>query len=284
MTHLIWALLLSESDELNIVEWRSQSADSVMGTAGTTWGRTRRTGRKNGTKRSVLVEDDGGPLAVVVAGANIDDGKLLERTMDAVVEERPRPDEVAVQHLCLDKGYDHPADRAAAASGGHVPHIRRIGEEKQDYRGRNGRRKARRLTVERTIGWLSRSRGILVRYAKAGEWLWPWWWPAAWNVVEGWAADLKSLVGRVGPHFPRRGLRARAAGYCRGLLGRVERKNGWQVAEHLGGPNPFGVQRLLGRASWDAELALASLAPVPGGGRPRTGPAPPARPKGGRCG
>ena len=73
------------------------------------------------------------------------------------------------------------------------------------------------------------------------------------DVVEGWAADFAGLMGRVGPLFPRRDLRGRASGYVRGLLGRVERKNGWQVAEHLGDPNPFGVQRLLGRASWDAD-------------------------------
>lgn len=64
------------------------------------------------------------------------------------------------------RGTTTPPGHAAAASGGHVPHVRRIGEEKKDYRGRKGRRKARRWVVERTIGWLNRWRGILVRYAK----------------------------------------------------------------------------------------------------------------------
>ena len=40
---------------------------------------------KNGVKRSLLVEADGGPLAVVVAGANVRDDKLLAATLDAVV-------------------------------------------------------------------------------------------------------------------------------------------------------------------------------------------------------
>ena len=59
-------------------------------------------------KRSLLVEADGGPLAVVIAGANVPDFKLLEATLDAVVIERPRPSQSssAPQHLCLDKGYD----------------------------------------------------------------------------------------------------------------------------------------------------------------------------------
>ena len=71
-------------------------------------------------------------------------------------------------------------------------------------------------------------------------------------VVERWAEDFVSLLERVGPCFGRHDLRARAGGYVRGLLGRVERKNGWQVAEYLGDEKPYGVQRLLGRASWDA--------------------------------
>ena len=54
------------------------------------------------------------------------------------------------------------------------------------------------------------------------------------QTVEGWAADFDLLMGRVGPCFSRHDLRGRAGGYVRGLLGRVERKNGWQVAEYLG--------------------------------------------------
>src|SRR4051794_35645638 len=73
------------------------------------------------------------------------------------------------------------------------------------------------------------------------------------DVGEGWAADFDLLMGRVGPCFARADLRGRAGGYVRGLLGRVDRKNGWQVAEYVGDDNPYGVQRLLGRARWDAD-------------------------------
>ena len=73
------------------------------------------------------------------------------------------------------------------------------------------------------------------------------------GVVEGWAEDFRGMLERVGPCFGRRDLRERAEGYVRGLLGRVDRKNGWQLAEYLGDDGPYGVQRLLGRASWDAD-------------------------------
>jgi putative transposase len=55
---------------------------------------------KNGVKRSLLVEADGGPLSVV-AGANVRDDKLLAATLDAMVLKRPEPTEEAHQHLCL---------------------------------------------------------------------------------------------------------------------------------------------------------------------------------------
>lgn len=46
---------------------------------------------KNGVKRSLVVEADGGPLGVVIAGANVHDAKLLKRTLQAIVVPRPRP-------------------------------------------------------------------------------------------------------------------------------------------------------------------------------------------------
>jgi len=119
---------------------------------------------KDGTKKSILVEADGGPLAAVLDGANRHDCKLLEATIDSIVVERPEPEDVE-QHLCLDKGYDNPTGEDAAEEAGYITHIRRIGEEKLDKRGRK-RRKARRWVVERTLAWLQRCRAILIRYDK----------------------------------------------------------------------------------------------------------------------
>jgi putative transposase len=120
---------------------------------------------KKGVKRSVLVEADGGPLSVVVSGANVPDFRLLEATLDAIVVERPSPTDEAPQHLCLDKGYANESSRDALQERGYIAHIRRIGEEKK---GEGGQRRypARRWVVERTLGWLSKCRAILVRYEK----------------------------------------------------------------------------------------------------------------------
>lgn len=112
----------------------------------------------------MIVDGDGGPLGVVVAGANVHDTKLLERTIEAMIVERPDP-RTHEQHLCLDKGYDNPTGHTTVAKKQYTPHIRRIGEEKLDARRRK-RHKARRWVVERTLAWLSKCRAILVRYAK----------------------------------------------------------------------------------------------------------------------
>ncbi len=120
---------------------------------------------KVGVKRSLLVEATGGPLSVVIAGANVPDFELLEATLDAIVVERPEPTERAPQHLCLDKGYDKQPAREVLERHRYVPHIRRIGEEKKDDAGEK-RYPARRWVVERTLGWLSKCRAILVRYDK----------------------------------------------------------------------------------------------------------------------
>ena len=120
---------------------------------------------KSGTKRSVIVDADGGPLGAVVAGANVHDTKLLEATIQAIVVDRPEPTDDEPQHLCQDKGYDNPTGKAAAEKHDFTPHIRRIGEEKLDEKKRR-RHPARRWVVERTLAWLSKCRGILVRYAK----------------------------------------------------------------------------------------------------------------------
>lgn len=73
------------------------------------------------------------------------------------------------------------------------------------------------------------------------------------DVVAQWAEDFADFWERAGQTFPRRDSRARAEGYIRALLGRVERKNGWQMAEYLGLDTPDAIQFLLDRAVWNAD-------------------------------
>ena len=116
-------------------------------------------------KRSLVVEATGGPLGATIAGAKVHDTKLLAATLEAIVVERPPPTAEKPQHLCLDKGYDNPTGHETVAAYQYIPHIRRIGEEKFDPNGQKTY-PARRWVVERTLAWLSKCRGLLVRYEK----------------------------------------------------------------------------------------------------------------------
>jgi SRSO17 transposase len=78
-------------------------------------------------------------------------------------------------------------------------------------------------------------------------------------MISRWAAGLDGLHARLADRFRRPEVRWRARRYLTGLLGPVERKNGWQVAEHVGEAGPRGVQRLLDAARWDAEAVRDDL-------------------------
>ena len=79
------------------------------------------------------------------------------------------------------------------------------------------------------------------------------------EAIEGWRAGLDAVCARIAGRFRRPEVRARARRYLAGLLERVERKNGWQLAEHLGERHPRGVQRLLDGARWDADAVRDDL-------------------------
>ena len=87
----LWALLLSGCEALGAVDWRWQSADGLMNKSrfgGDKRGANPTDRAKPGTKKSLIVERSGGPLGVVIAGANVHDVKLLEATIKG---DRRRP-------------------------------------------------------------------------------------------------------------------------------------------------------------------------------------------------
>lgn len=71
--------------------------------------------------------------------------------------------------------------------------------------------------------------------------------------------ELTALGERLAPRFRRPEVRARVVRYLGALLARVERKNGWQLAEQMGECTPKGVQRLLDGAHWDPDLVRDDL-------------------------
>jgi SRSO17 transposase len=74
-----------------------------------------------------------------------------------------------------------------------------------------------------------------------------------------WAGGLNALVEQIAPRFRRIEVRRRVRAYLQGLLAPVERKNGWQLAEHAGDRTPDAVQDFLARMRWDADQVRDDL-------------------------
>jgi len=99
--------------------------------------------RKQGMKRSVLVEGYGIPLGRVLAGAQRHDSPLLAPTLDLLDDLGPLPDEITVH---LDAGYDSGKTRDALTERGLSGQIAHKGEKAPIQA-------SQRWHVERTIAW-----------------------------------------------------------------------------------------------------------------------------------
>jgi putative transposase len=175
----LWQAGLAEYDELEGIEWEWQAVDGVMtkaplGQDATAKNPTDRA--KMGSKRSMLTDGAGIPLAVAVEGANRHDSRLLVATLDGLVIARPAAEgeesDSHHQHLCLDAAYDSESVREELEARSYEPHIspsdKRKRSERKEARQHPGGR-ARRWVVERTHSWLNRSRRLLVRWEKKTE-------------------------------------------------------------------------------------------------------------------
>jgi hypothetical protein len=77
--------------------------------------------------------------------------------------------------------------------------------------------------------------------------------------LERWPNTFDELQTRVARRFLRPEVRGRVRRHLGALLGRVKRKNGWQMAEQMGEVGPQGAQRLLNAARWDADAVRDDL-------------------------
>jgi putative transposase len=120
-------------------------------------------GKKIGTKRHLLTEQNGVPLSVVITAANTHDMKATTtNTLDSIVIKRRLPS-IKKHHLCLDKGYDFPEIQKASIERRFIPHIRHRGEEQMI---KNIKHTTKRWVEEITNSWHNRFRKLLIRYEK----------------------------------------------------------------------------------------------------------------------
>ena len=120
---------------------------------------------KSGTKRHLVVDRRGIPLAVTQSAANVHDVKMAEATIDAIRpirRPRGRPRQ-RPEKLHADKAYDSKSLRRALRKRGIIPRIARRGIDSSEKLGRY------RWVAERTISWLHRFRRLKVRYERRAD-------------------------------------------------------------------------------------------------------------------
>ena len=167
----VWQAGLSEYDDLKGIQWEWQAVDGAMTKApfaGAATGANPTDRGKCGTKRSLLTDGAGIPLALVVDGANRHDVKLLSATLDGLIISRPEPTVEHPQHTCLDAAYDSTPVYRELLARQYQPHVRSRGQEQREKESIPGYR-ARRWVVERSHSWINRSRRLLVRWEKKVE-------------------------------------------------------------------------------------------------------------------
>jgi len=165
-------LMLRWYDRCRGIDWEWQAADTNLLAAplgGEATGANPTDLGKSGTKRHLLVDGRGTPLAVHLSGAHRHDLKGLRELLGSgVLTPRPKPTERAPQHLCLDKAYDaEEADRLVEELG-YTGHIKRRGQNDEPGVGEPVY-PARRWKVERSISWFENMRKLRIRWEKKVE-------------------------------------------------------------------------------------------------------------------
>jgi transposase len=120
---------------------------------------------KSGAHHHLVTERGGAPLAVLSTAANVNEGTLLARLIDAIPPLRQPPGRPGRPRkrpakLHADKGYASRENRARLRRRGIAPRIARPGIESSARLGRH------RWVAERSFAWLHRNRRLLVRYER----------------------------------------------------------------------------------------------------------------------
>src|SRR5436309_1621836 len=163
-----WLLVLVYYDLEVGIAWKWQALDGVITKAplgGEATGPSPVDRAKAGTKRSVLSDGRGAPLAVVAAGANVPDKTLALETVYGVKGLRPGTGSKRGQHLCVDKGYDYADVIAGIQERDYLLHLKRRREPILEVPPEK-KHPARRWVVERTHAWHNKFRRLLVRWEK----------------------------------------------------------------------------------------------------------------------
>jgi transposase len=163
----LWRALLDTLGHSGLVDWSRASLDSasIPAKKGGKAGPNPVDRGRPGSKRHLLVDGNGTPLAVTLTGAQVHDSKVFEHLIDGVEpirsptgRPRKRPDKVH-----SDKVYDFSRCLEVFRRRGIRARIARRGIDSSERLGRH------RWVVERTLAWLSCYRKLTVRYERRAD-------------------------------------------------------------------------------------------------------------------
>ena len=163
--------ILDRLGEADRIDWERAALDSASVPApggGEKTGPNPTDRGKQGSKRHLVVDGVGVPLAVRLTAANVHDSRMLEELVDAVVPIRqpkgsPGRPRKRPEKLHADKGYDFRRCRETLRQRGIKARISRRGIDTSERLGRH------RWIVERTLAWLGRYRRLKVRYERRAD-------------------------------------------------------------------------------------------------------------------
>jgi len=158
-----WHHALEKYDRFIGLDLRNQSFDcshSKSPLGGQETGLSPVDRRKLGTKKSILIDKNGIPLAISLVGGNVHDSKTIIPTLNNQIYSRPAP----FKTIELDAAFDAAFIRNFLSKSGYsyrISNNKRRGKITQEVRMKF------RWTVERTLSWINRFRRLLIRWDKA---------------------------------------------------------------------------------------------------------------------
>lgn len=161
----LWAVLLSELNGANKIDWSRAAVDSSSIRAvggGEATGPNPTDRARPGSKHHLLVDGQGAPLALAVTGANVPDVQQLLPLVVAIPAVRGKPGHPRSRpkRLFADRAYDCEPARQLLRWLGIEPMLAKRGAKHGSGLGKY------RWVVERTISWLHQQRRLRVRYER----------------------------------------------------------------------------------------------------------------------
>jgi transposase len=161
--------VLNRLHDVGRIDWSRASLDSASIPAkggGNDTGPNPTDQGRRGTKRHLLIDRNGIPLAALLTAANVHDSKVFEAILEAIPPiqrrrlGRPR---CRPEKLHADKAYDIARCRKYLRKRGIACRIARKGVESSERLGRF------RWVVERTLAWIGRFRRLAIRYERRSD-------------------------------------------------------------------------------------------------------------------